>query len=230
VTRKLTRNKPYSRDADVPLGDLKFGEILKASMALRRNKGELAWLIDFIQREPGETSKGFQKCLREMLIFCMTAPAPFPDPFPDDLFAVTAADVDRIAKSLRTGILHVVTGDEEVWSVPGAAHSRALIGWRENDGSISIFDRALMKSINLETRMGMVAQALIVENQARVRICARENCGRLFAKVRRQEFCSVRCSDSQRKRDWRARTNIRAEENRLKREAYLRKLWKKENK
>jgi hypothetical protein len=199
------------------------GQILKAAEALRRTKGELAWLIDFVQRDPGEPLKDLQKCQREMLAFCMTRGSGttiFPSALP-----TTAAAIDRIAEKLRSGILHVVTGDEEIWEVPGPPQSRMLIGRRESDGSITVFDQALMAaSISLETSMAMVAQALIVENQSRVCVCKRKDCGRLFMKVRRQEFCSVRCSDYQRKRDWRAQGGkTRANENRLKREAYRRR-------
>jgi hypothetical protein len=212
----------HKRDAK----ELTAGDIRKATKALRRSKGELAWLINFVQREPAESSKNLQKCRLEMLAFCMTVPGPFPD---EDSLSATAADVDRIAEALRVGISHVVSGDEEAWVVPGRAQSRVLVGERQSDGSVTIFDQAFHATVSLETRMAMVAQALIMDNQAQVRICAREGCGRLFVKIRRQEFCSIRCSGSQRKRNWRARGSIRAEENRLRREAYLRKLWRKEN-
>jgi hypothetical protein len=225
VALNLARQTRNSRDAKGTLGEITFGELLKAAKELQRAKGELAWLIEFVQRsEADHTLRDLQKRQREVLAFCMISPGFVPE----DSLDITIADLVRIAEKLRVGILHVISGDQEVWTVPGPARSRALVGSIEKDGRVTIVDTTFLSPVSLETRIATIAQAVIVESQDRVRICPRSGCGRLFVRVRRQEFCSIRCSDYQRKKDWRAKGGkYRAAENKLRRERYHRRKKEK---
>lgn len=198
-----------------------MGEVLDKAYELRQSQGEWAWLADFVQRpDMGQTGNQLRKTLIELIVFCHCRPAPNPD-----FDGITAGDLADIAATLRDRIAHVIAADDVVWIVHLPERIRRLSVFKDRQGDLKVADQTLSNLIGkLKTSAEIVAQAVIGDDPHRIRLCAREGCGRWFARVKRQEFCSERCSNYQRKRLRRANRKLRDRDNKKRREAYERNV------
>jgi hypothetical protein len=169
-----------------------------------RIRRRLTWLVAFAQRMPDEFNKlprGERESLAAEVVAFASLGGPS-GPGGEQLPRLSAKDLVNMAATLREGIYRLVSGLP--WKIPVVAPLTITL----QVGRKKPVPREY--SGNLNTRLCLTAADLLEREgfppgrPARVRRCARTACQKLFVAVRRQIYCSGRCSLLERTRKFRS--------------------------
>ncbi|MGO9057762.1 MAG: CGNR zinc finger domain-containing protein [Candidatus Binataceae bacterium] len=163
----------------------------------------LAWMLNFAQRTDLLVLKNddLSRAQREIVAFAVSSGAVAVDAWQKRR---TPRQLNAVAQEMREGIQRFIDG--RGWRAP--IKGQRLI-YRAQDSPIIREDQAGDVRESLETDLHTLilwkAQNLMRENYDRIRHCASPECRRWFAVVKRQLFCSEKCSARDRVQRWRAK-------------------------
>jgi len=188
-----------------------FIEVLRLSDG-HTDETRTAWLIDFAQRLDldGLAGKDLVRVQTELAAFSRSSDALAGGGSFDTRPGPKA--LSQLAEEIRNGIRGLLKSERGGWRAPEGPVSRVI--YRDPDGT-------LREYLDVEDTARLAlwkAQSLVHQYLDRILKCAR--CERWFLRIRRQRFCSERCSGSSRKNTWRQNTEHRAEELKRQRERY----------
>lgn len=216
--------KQHKRDTK-PKPDREFlGGVMTLAYRLT-DEARFSWMLDFAQRTDvrGLKDDDLFRVQCEIVAFAMS-----PDAIATDVHSEkqTARQLNALAEAIRDGVQGFLDG--RGWPAP--MQGRRTI-YRARDEVVVEVDRNdVREKLETDTPTLIIwrAQNLLHENPDRVGHCARAECGRWFAIVKRQMFCSDRCSSLVRTHKWRSKPKNRAKLRRRRKQAYRREMARKQ--
>lgn len=187
-----------------------------------------AWLLEFCQREDLLTlaADELADIHRKIVAFAISSDAVATGVWWEKK---TSQQLHALAQALKDGI-HRFT-DNRGWRAP-VKGQRFLYKNRagrfdERTKEIVYGEPQETLETDLNTLIFWKAMNLLRDQNERIQTCAREGCGRWFARTRRQLFCSETCANRVHIARWRSNAENRKSVNEQRRDAYAKAVNKK---
>jgi hypothetical protein len=180
----------------------------------RDARSRLSWLLGFVERDVSSREAADQAAL-EAMIFTFAARLAGP-PGSREVARMGALEAETLSPSAIRAV-HRRVGDaqrtarEVLTSFAtggGCRFTLEVVGWDR------LADGRVLPRIGGDwwARFLGAVSMLLVEAGEEVRVCANEDCQRLFVRSKRQEYCDARCSQRRRTQRFRAANPERVRE------------------